>query len=347
LTASRTALVAHFNQRVLPLERQLCVCQFKMVERLLSFTDRKSLSQNYKDELFEVIIDLHQSLLSSPFRGELDLDDLGRRIGEANCLDIDTEELDAMRRRIAQEFKVDLDLSDDDLRAILHNPDLLLRKLAAFFATEAGEADEAETPWDEELGDSYADSDGEGADFEQGFGNGAEAEGSGRHELFISKGVLNRCYKKLANKFHPDKASEADKPLCQRLMSELSKAKRNQDAFTIFMLYQEHIQDDEFQFSDDELKKINWLLTVKLRELEDEKREFEYDNSLDSLIYRQFNGRSQRATDTNLREHAEQLADRIDSMTDDHRRLTNLREVKDMLQFRRSLMAVQYLQFDD
>jgi len=84
-------------------------------------------------------------------------------------------------------------------------------------------------------------------------------------------------------------------------MLELTKAKKNNDAFTIFSLYQTYAGDDDFEFTEKDMISINRLLQEKLEAIRHKKRELKYDNSVESMVYEKFHASSkakiQRAFD--------------------------------------------------
>ncbi|PWJ40868.1 hypothetical protein [Sediminitomix flava] len=80
---------------------------------------------------------------------------------------------------------------------------------------------------------------------------------------------VNDLYKKLAKVLHPDlEPNEFKKEDKHELMSSLVIAKKENDLSTIMKLYQEHIDDAEFEFAESELEKMIPLLKKKEASLE-------------------------------------------------------------------------------
>lgn len=303
-------LVEAFNCELLPFEQEICRLQFHFLERLVGFTDKKSLSENQIVELFDWIEEVYDSLQSSPFRIGLDLEGVmaSARNKQLESLAQDSDALQALREQINLDIGFDAKLTDEDLLAIFTDPEVLLKKInQAVMADKVVEGDQDRG--DAENNEIFDDFE---SFFNHTFGHEVEFLDGVKNELFLSKGVLNRCYKKLANRFHPDKVKPEDKEESHALMVELSKAKKANDAFTIFMLYQTHIHDDDVVFADEELQHLNFLLSIKLNELQSEIDGLRYGNEMDAIICRKFKGRSKRATQINFARHLDELKDIIE-----------------------------------
>ena len=331
-------LVDKFNTDLLPFEQEICQQQYQFINTLLNFSAKKSLSERQRETICDWIDEIFTSLTSSPFRVDIDIDALEVNLRQATLSQCppSAEELDLLREELYSNAGENLNLTNEELLAILANPELLAEKIALLDK-------------DPQAADESVSSDEENEEFfhfedffdnlfngstKEPFKGSANATAIEKNELFLSEGVLNRCYKKLANRFHPDKAKPEDLAESHELMVELSKAKKNNDAFSIFMLYQQHIKDDDFMFSDNELNHINVLLSKKLREIESAKAELKFSNEMDSLICRRFKGRSKRATENNFADHLDEMQQRL-AIYQDYSQITNLKILKAHLADRR------------
>jgi len=333
-------VVDKFNADLLPLEQDICRQQYSFINTLLKFYGKKSLLEWQREDTFDWIDEIFNSLASSPFRPHLDIDALASDIHQSliGRIAAGPQVLELLRNDIIESTGIDLNLTDEDLLAILANPDLLAKKLAQ--ASIDGRGLDDPSPFDDgdDVEDIFEDM------FSDYFDNFADDKFNDpaaheKNELFLSKGVLNRCYKKLANRFHPDKVKPEDREESHHLMVELSKAKKANDAFSIFMLYQQYIADDDFVFSDNELTHINVLLSKKLQDIRCAKADLKFGDDMDTLICRKFKGRSKRATEQNFADHLDEMQQRL-AIYNNYSQITSLKILKKFLAERRDMMNV-------
>jgi|GEM_PF-1431755 len=316
----RRRIFEQFNDELQDFEQQCSVARFQLVEKLLPFLNKKSLPKYIKYEIIEWVQEEIEFIQSSPFRDKVDLPALLKEVDET--LTMLVEDDSSHVELTAQEFKVKrkmmsemLDqmgiasatIDDEQMEKFIHamekSPLDFMQIMAEYMQNSATPDDDDDNLDDDDATtEQYSHSQHE--HFDQGHCHDPEGDNLQHHRKknTFSLDSIHQLYKKLAQKFHPDRAkNEQDKAKCHELMLELTKAKKNNDAFTIFSLYQTYAGDDDFEFTEKDMISINRLLQEKLEAIRHKKRELKYDNSVESMVYEKFHASSkakiQRAFD--------------------------------------------------
>lgn len=329
----RNNMVARFNESLLPLEQILNQKRYDFVEHLLNFYAKKSLSAAYKEDTLQWVDELRNEIMESPFRGDLDMIALDKRIYHAFSSQNPTtqDQYDAIREHLCDEYGINKDWTDEELDELLKDPS----KLSDIFEEWHNQSQQAS----HEQPDTAASQAEESAQTHQ-----QHSQHDHQHEYepqnkaalsTLSTGFINRCYKKLAHVFHPDRASEALQDDAQTLMGILSTAKKEQDIFTILDLYQKYVNDAQFGFDDAEIEQLNTLLSSKLAQINAEKRRIRWEDGLNSWIYGQFRGTSKRAVNAHFENYQHNLNQEIAGITNTMSALTSLKHLREQLQARR------------
>lgn len=368
----RTRLMDTFNDTMLPLEQHLCQIREQYIQTLLSFSDKKTLPFYLKEELLEWVSDEYAMLMSSPFRGSIDTDALLKSITESSNAMMEqsargkqfkAHQREALREEIDGIGFNSHDFEDEDIDVLLNvmqsGPHLFLEKLMQIKARIEAEKRASHTGEKEQQGKEGDDSiDEESSDDEDAFFNDFFNDAFGfspeddmfKKESFtnkqdvLSKKSINTFYKKIAQRIHPDKAkNEQDRETRNHLMQVLTTAKKENDAFTIFNLYQEHVDGDDFSFSDEEFEVLISLLEDKLRILRNQKRNLKQDNGIDAIVYQRFHAKNKQETNARMASHKASLQDAIAEITNDIKHTRTLKQLKEKLNDRISETEVDDL----
>jgi hypothetical protein len=279
-------IFAEFKTKVLPLEHKNTKQAYDFIEFLISFIGRKSFSDYQHEELLDWIASNLEYLRSHPFVGEVKLDALQNKFNEAltefsqsEPADIDPQEIERVRHSLETIFAGKLQLSDDEIIALIKDPSLM-----------DDYVEQMQQNWDEEqqsAGKTHQDK-----PFEDLFGQQTEEENGQYHAPLL----------------HPDKEQDPVKKAQKHvIMQTLSEARKNKDAFTLLQLYQTYINDGEFSFDTDTLHSMQALLRAKLHRLDDELHAEKSNSDVSTLVWRKFSERSNKLTEQNFKTHISAL----------------------------------------
>jgi hypothetical protein len=307
-------LFKQFEEMVLPSEQAHGQQTFELVEFLVTFLVRKSLSNNQREELLYWIEEKLNYIRTHPFLGKFDHEALQKKVNDAlvmfsqsQNLEIDAHDIERVRAEIELMFDDNMHLSDEEITNLMRDPSLLNE-----FIEQMNDAlDEKEAAANNEYEqhhDPFQDFSGhqnEEEYFQQH--TSQDPRQKDLNKLFKS-GQLNKIYKKLAAILHPDKEQDpAKKQEKHILMQELSAARKNKDAYTLLQLYQMHINDGEFSADAETLQSIQTLLEEKLYQLDDELIAAKSDNDMVTLVWRKFSARSKKLTEQGFKQHIAEL----------------------------------------
>ncbi|PCI54301.1 MAG: hypothetical protein COB45_08675 [Gammaproteobacteria bacterium] len=317
-----TDLYQIFQDDILQEEHKLIELLGQETQHLMSFMSRKSFTEWQKEELHGWIESNLETLSEHPF-GNAELANNLRK-EYSNALLVNTKEVDEnialdkdviaeMRALCEEMFEGEISFSDEELSDFIRDPALFQQAFQEFLANKhTEEADEFE--------EGFSGDDSEDDHYHEYYQQQEESKKDKQQDklksLFNSS-KLNKLYKILANRLHPDKErNEHLKAEKSALMAQLVKAKKNKDAYTIISMFHQFMPESELNFfdgSDEELTQaLIKLLNEKLRELDQENKEQKYNNGLESMIWQKLSGRSKKATQENIDCH---LADLEDSHT--------------------------------
>lgn len=305
-------IFAEFKTKVLPLEHKNTKQAYDFIEFLISFIGRKSFSDYQHEELLDWIASNLEYLRSHPFVGEVKLDALQNKFNEAltefsqsEPTDIDPQEIERVRHSLETIFAGKMQLSDDEIIALIKDPSLM-----------DDYVEQMQQNWDEEQ--QSAGKTHQHKPFEDLFGQQTAEEDGQYHapqddrqkdlDKLFKGGQLNKIYKRLASLLHPDKEQDPVKKAQKHvIMQTLSEARKNKDAFTLLQLYQTYINDGEFSFDTDTLHSMQALLRAKLHRLDDELHTEKSNGDVSTLVWRKFSERSNKLTEQNFKTHISAL----------------------------------------
>lgn len=293
LEASLDLLVERIQSEVLPVERQLAVLVRQALERLLSFSERKTLGKGRRAAL-------------SPWIDEL-LDEL-----------LDIGHVDhALRDRIARhhalvlEFDLDADseLSDwtqleDHLEQCIAQEERLRREFLQ--ATEQREeSDGGETEYSEFSVPTDQDSN-DGQSWQAGEGREATDDCMVRSEALVFK----RLFRQTAAALHPDKETDEEKIREKHvLMTRLLQARKEHDLLTLMQLHTQYA-DAQSQLSGTDERQLEGVLLQHLDVLEKQKHALADKSFLHHLALYRFHDGDKRVVDARFAGYIVQLEQR-------------------------------------
>ena len=326
-TKKRNKLFEQFKQEAQPAEQKLADAITAQVEHLIRFLSKKSLTDKQRNELLGWVSDDIDYLATHPFSEGIDVADLREQINTeltllAESVDqtVDEESIAELANMLDEMFDGEMQFGREELIALFKDPALLQEHIQRFHEKmneeELTEEDEYNAKLDEEFDQEF---DYFFEDFNyQHYSDFSEREK--RHELGILEKLfkgsqLNKMYKRLAAKLHPDKESDATKKAIKHdLMQQLATARENKDVFTLLTLYHEHIDDDSFNFDAETLAAIEALLSKKVSELNAELRELKSADTPEAIVWEHFHGRSNKISTENIAIHTERLEDEVMSI---------------------------------
>ena len=358
----RSKLFDQFKQQAQPAEQKLAEAITAQAEHLIHFLSKKSLTDKQRNELLGWISDEIDYLATHPFSEGIDVVDLREQINTeltllTESLDqaVDEESIAELANMLDEMFDGEMQFDREELIELIKNPALIQEHIQRFHEKmheeELTEEDEYNAKLDEEF-DAESDEDFfDGFDY-QDYRDFSEREN--RHELGILEKLfkgsqLNKMYKRLAAKLHPDKESDATKKAIKHdLMQQLASARENKDVFTLLTLYHEHIDDDSFNFDAETLAAIEALLSKKVSELNAELKELKSADTPEAIVWEHFHGRSNKITTENIAIHAERLADEVMSINQFIVSTSTLKALKTELNTRiKQRESSPFFNFDD
>ena len=357
-TKKRTKLFEQFKQEVQPSEQKLADAITAQVEHLIHFLSKKSLTDKQRNELLEWISSDIDYLTTHPFSEGIDVADLREKINAeltllAESLDqtVDEESIVELADMLDEMFDGEMQFDREELIELIKNPALIQEHIQRFHEKMHEEAaagdDESTAEFNEEFDEDFFD------DFDyQHYSDFSDREN--KHELgtlekLFKGSQLNKMYKRLASKLHPDKESDAAKKAVKHdLMQQLASARENKDVFTLLTLYHEHIDDDSFNFDAETMAAIEALLSKKVRELNAELRELKSSDTPEAIVWDNFSGRSNKITTENIVTHTERIEDEVVAINQFIVSTTTLKALKTELNSRiKHREASAFFNFDD
>ena len=306
-SVKKEMLFNQFKTTVLPIEQQHGQQVFELVEFLVPFVARKSLSHVQREELIEWIEGELCYLRTHPFLGDIDHEALQKKLNDtvttfmqSQNLEIDKQQIEQVRMDIERMFDGNMHLTDKEIIALIRDHSLLNEYTQHMHE----QLDEQDTTADNDFTQTFGHQT-ENDDFQQHISQ--DVRQKDLNKLFKG-GQLNKIYKRLASVLHPDKEQDPTKKEQKNIiMQQLSEARKNKDAYTLLQLYQVHINDGEFSFDTDTLKLIQTLLREKLHRLDEELHTEKSNNDMSTLVWHKFSQRSKKLTEQNFKQHIAEL----------------------------------------
>lgn len=126
-------------------------------------------------------------------------------------------------------------------------------------------------------------------------------------------------------------------------MQVLSKAKKDGDIYTILSIIRKHLDHSDVQLTEDQLDSVLNTLEHKLGYLKRQRENLKREGTLESAVYKKFNGRGKNAIRKKMDDHFFVLKDVISSYEADLKLIATLKQLKIQLKKRRN--QVHFLPF--
>jgi hypothetical protein len=326
-------LYQEFQTQVLPHEQEMCIQVQALINTLLPFVSRKSLGERHREVLLDWINQELNFIETNPFAMDVEIDNLRDTLqqqllilAQRNPFEENAENLQQLALMLEEMFGDNLQLNEQELSEIARDPS----KLQDYIERMHSQVEESE------FVDQDSDFHGEYAEHDDPFEHSDHTGNSRREQLNLDKlfksSELNKIYKRLATKIHPDKEiDDGRKAEKQVLMQQLSAARKANDVFTILLMYQTHCDETDISFDDTTLLAIQKLLGERARTLEREHYQLSTPSTPQGMVWKQFSGRSKKATANNFAEFIAQRQDISDNSQAMAHDITNLKILKEYL----------------
>jgi hypothetical protein len=313
-----TDLYQVFKDDILQEEHKFVELLGQETRHLMTFMSRKSFTQWQKEELSNWIESNLDNLSTYPFGNAELAHDLRNEYSDSlsACtqkidgeVDLDEELLAEMRELCEEMFLGELSFSDEQLANFIRDPETFKQAFQAFLEAKDDEDDEGL------FGDDSQDDYSAEEPYEEQCRE--EVQQQNKLKSLFNSSNLNKLYKILANRLHPDKErNEHLRAEKSELMAQLVKAKKDKDAYTIISMFHQFVPESELSLFDGNNQELSEalikLLNEKLKTLDQENYDQKHNNSTESLIWQKFSGRSKKIIQENIDSH---LADLEDSQT--------------------------------
>ncbi|WP_111979462.1 hypothetical protein [Algibacillus agarilyticus] len=344
LKEKQEAFFQHFQDQVSQHEKDLLLATANLASHLTQFVSRKSLSDVRRECLVDWIESELYFVEQTPLAAELGIEQIRQNLHDqiSRLVELDSDadadqamDCDHIRELLINLTGSDFDLSDEKLTEIGQSPAdfeaFLKNELEALLANESND-DQHDGPFgandfdEDDLFNGFnfnEDTD----DDEQKFNhNSTQSPQKQRLEQLFKKSHINKMYKKLAQVLHPDKETdESKKHEKQTLMQDLSKAREQNDVFTIISMFSQYIPDADITLDDESLKNIIWLLTSQTDELDRDFADLKYSRDPIGIVWNKFGKGRKHEVAKRLKEHKAELTEKVDDIEYIIKYCTNLK----------------------
>nr|WP_241911017.1 J domain-containing protein [Vibrio splendidus] len=207
--------------------------------------------------------------------------------------------MEAFREEISMMLGYELDVSDDELMAMIKDPQKFHDYLQSVMAEEMEEehVEEDDIDWG---GEDYFSQTDDQAHFEVSHPQESDA-------LYSDK-QITKLYRQLAKQLHPDKETDEEKKSEKSaLMQQLSQAKKDKDVVALFMLAQQYLPEHEMVMDEGMLERLKMTLTEKIEQLNMDYQELKHGGDIKSIIWQRFGGGNKASRQKGLREYRDNL----------------------------------------
>lgn len=315
-------------------ERAVCRATEKWIHRLISFIPRKTIKGPQREALYDWIQEELTILESNPFN-PVDSIALRESFNQAlfalpsNKADVDVmteDQIEAFREEMFMMLGYELDISDDELMAMVKDPQKFHDYLQSVMAEKSQEehAAEDDIDWGGEDFFSQANDDNH---FEPSHHQASDA-------LYSDK-QITKLYRQLAKQLHPDKETDEEKKSEKSaLMQQLSQAKKDKDVVALFMLAQQHLPDHEMVMDEDMLERLKMTLTEKIEQLNLDYQDLKHGGDIKNIIWQRFGGGNKASRQKGLREYREHLKKESQELLAQSQEIKTVKQMQERLKKR-------------
>lgn len=288
-------------------EHAVCQATEQWIHHLLTFIPRKTIKGPQREALYDWIQEELRILESNPFN-PVDSRVLREAFNQAllalpsNPPEerlITEDQIEAIREEISMMLGYDLDVSDDELMAMVKDPQKFHDYLQSVMAEKMEEeyVEEEDIDWG---GEDFFSQTNDQAHFEPSHHQASDA-------LYSDK-QITKLYRQLAKQLHPDKETDEEKKSEKSaLMQQLSQAKKDKDVVALFMLAQQYLPEHEMVMDDDMLERLKMTLTEKIEQLNLDYQDLKHGGDIKSIIWQRFGGGNKASRQKGLREYHDHL----------------------------------------
>ena len=315
-------------------ERAVCRATEKWIHRLISFIPRKTIRGPQREALYDWIQEELTILESNPFN-PVDSIALRESFNQAllalpsNKADVDVmteDQIEAFREEMFMMLGYELDISNDELMAMVKDPQKFHDYLQSVMAEQSQEehAAEDDIDWGDEDFFSQANDDNH---FEPSHHQASDA-------LYSDK-QITKLYRQLAKQLHPDKETDEEKKSEKSaLMQQLSQAKKDKDVVALFMLAQQHLPDHEMVMDEDMLERLKMTLTEKIEQLNLDYQDLKHGGDIKNIIWQRFGGGNKASRQKGLREYREHLKKESQELLAQSQEIKTVKQMQERLKKR-------------
>ncbi len=325
------ALCIVYKEQILPLEIAAKMPVLSLLEKLIDFYSRKSMTKWQRIELTEWInesiegayrIDqqkadqLKEQFFTqvAAFHG-ISKEDMEKTIAEAEA------QADSLFENVSSDDTNNAEGSGEKSSNREFTEDM-------FGDASCGENDEG-IPDEDDLFKAFKDA------FEE-FRAGMETQQAPEPMKFDEK-WLKSVFRKTANALHPDKEQDATKrEEKERLMAELLSARDDNDVLALITLYYAHVSEDTLEINEQSLDKLCDQLQNQLDRLLYEKRDIisGAENPVHEMVYANLHGKTKKQQEKTIKDYIRDLQGEKETFTEMIQSLKNLKTLKSHLEVR-------------
>ena len=312
-----------FQEKILPQEQKVVALLAQETRHLITFLPRRSFTQWQREELQAWIESNLDTLMQHPFGDRELFETVSKEYGDSLVQqaqkinedhDFLPEEIDDMRVMTDKMFQGKKEFTNEELEAFMRDPAVFQQALREFMEEQL----HTEQDFDEEhsehqnFQDDYGEQKNDYHNGNERYQTEQRLKKQNKLKSLFNSSKLNKLYKILANRLHPDKEiNEHLKAEKSELMAKLVTAKKNKDAFTLISMFHQFIPESEnslFEGNDEELTQaLIGLLNEKLHQLDQENNDEKYNNGIKGMIWQKLHGRSKKVTQQKINDHLSDL----------------------------------------
>ena len=338
--AKLDAFMVYFKQSVEQLEQEVCRANEQWILQLVSFVPRKSIKGRQHGALLDWIQEELTILESNPFN-PVNTDDLRDAFNEAivtsikqdpNSSEVSEEQLEHYRIELSLMLGEKIELSDEELSELIRDP----HKAMAYFESVLRHKMDSDYVGDDEYFHGqespffHEESDQHDHSYQQHTHN---TNNDVATALFNDK-QMNRLYRQLAKKLHPDRELNSDKKAEKMdLMQQLSHARDVKDPLAIFLLAQQFLPEYQLELNDNLTVQLETILKDKVKQLNADYHELRRGDGLSVIIWQRFGGGTKAAREKGLREYRQALEQDVEIL------MAKCREIKTVKGLQKHLKA--------
>ncbi len=326
----------YFKEHAEKEEQSVCFATETWITHLLSFIPRKTIKGSQRESLYVWIEEEISILESNPFN-PVDSQPLRKAFVEATLAfdpdvfhaddEMHKEALQSVREELQNLVGAHIDISDEQLMAMLNDREHLEAWLAQTIAASDANDDNSNNSDDEEYTtfneDEYDNTD------ERIFSPQSDIAST----LYSDK-QLTKLYRQLAKQLHPDRELDSEKKSEKIiLMQQLSQAKKNKDPIALLLMAQQYLPDHEIALDDNMLKQLSVTLKEKITALNAEYTDLQSGVTLKSLLWQKFGKGNKQSREKELMQYCDALQRDADKL---HQQCHSIRTVKQLQHHLRS-----------